>query len=182
MSQLAAAARVQAKTQAKAQAQMKATAAAQARVQAKDANLIDALKKQIAVMEAKKNPKHLAEAAKKKAVHNIQKALTNKILTRLDDSQPLVNVFSKMQSLSKMMPAVQDFERRLGILKQVEPIIENAVKTLTTAIDLKNSPLEPPKPKEVPKPAPANDELSLESLTEAAAAPAASSNGGIDMG
>ena len=130
-------------------------------------------------MEAKKNPKHMAEAAKKKAVHNIQKALTNKILNRLDDSQPLINVFSKMQSLSKMMPAVQDFERRLGILKQVEPIIENAVKTLTKAIDLKNSPLEPPKPKEVPKPQPANDELSLESLTEAAAAPA--SNGGIDM-
>ena len=86
-----------------------------------------------------------------------------------------------MQSLSKMMPAVQDFERRLGILKQVEPIIENAVKTLTSAIDLKNSPLEPPKPKEVPKPAPVSDELSLESLTEAAAAPTASA-GGIDMG
>ena len=85
-----------------------------------------------------------------------------------------------MQSLSKMMPAVQDFERRLGILKQVEPIIENAVKTLTSAIDLHGSPLEPPKPKEVPKPAPANDEISLESLTEAAAAP--SSGGGFDMG
>ena len=47
-----------------------------------------------------------------------------------------------MQSLSKMMPAVQDFERRLGILHEVEPIIENAVKTLEKAIDLKNSPLE----------------------------------------
>jgi len=78
-----------------------------------------------------------------------------------------------------MMPAVQDFERRLGILKQVEPIIENAVKTLTTAIDLKNSPLEPPKPKEVPKPPPVNDDMSLESLTEAAAAP--SGGGGSDM-
>ena len=81
-----------------------------------------------------------------------------------------------------MMPAVQDFERRLGILKQVEPIIENAVKTLTKAIDLKNSPLEPPKPKEVPKPPSTNDDLSLESLTEAAAAPASNSGGGgIDM-
>jgi len=77
-----------------------------------------------------------------------------------------------MQSLSKMMPAVQDFERRLGILKQVEPIIENAVNTLTKAIDLKSSPLEPPKPKEVPKQsAPSNDDFSLESLTEAAAGP-----------
>ena len=57
-------------------------------------------------MEAKKNPTAAAAAAKKKAVNNIQKALTNKILKRLDDSQPLINVFSKMQSLSKMMPAV----------------------------------------------------------------------------
>lgn len=103
-------------------------------------------------MEAKKNPTAAAAAAKKKAVNNIQKALTNKILKRLDDSQPLINVFSKMQSLSKMMPAVQDFERRLGILQQVEPIIENAVKTLTKAIDLNGSPLEPAKPKVVAKP------------------------------
>jgi hypothetical protein len=47
---------------------------------------------------------------------------------------------------------VQDFERRLGILHQVEPIIEKAVETLTKAIDLTNSPLEPPKPKVVEKP------------------------------
>jgi hypothetical protein len=92
-------------------------------------------------MEAKKNPTVNAAAAKKKAVHNIQKSLTAKILNRLDDNQPLVNVFSKMQSLSKMMPAVQDMERRLGILHQVEPIIEKAVKTLESVIDLKNSPL-----------------------------------------
>lgn len=81
-------------------------------------------------MEAKQDPAKAAAAAKKKAVHNIQKALTNKILNRLDDNQPLVNVFSKMQSLSKMMPAIQDFERRLNILHSVEPIIENAVNTL----------------------------------------------------
>ena len=85
-------------------------------------------------------------------MNNIQKALTNKILKRLDDNQPLVNVFSKMQSLSKMMPAVQDFERRLGILHQVEPIIEKAVETLTKAIDFTNSPLEPAKPKAPEKP------------------------------
>jgi hypothetical protein len=71
-----------------------------------DQNFINTLKKQIASLEAKKNPTQSAAAAKKKAVTNIQKALTNKILKRLDDTQPLVNVFSKMQSLSKMMPAV----------------------------------------------------------------------------
>ena len=77
-----------------------------------------------------------------------------------------------------MMPAVQDFERRLGILHEVEPIIENAVKTLRQAIDLNGSPLEPPKP---PKPAPApksEDDLNLESLTAAAAGPTS----GIDLG
>ena len=105
----------------------------------------------------------MAAAAKKKAVNNIQKALTSKILKRLDDSQPLVNVFSKMQSLSKMMPAVQDFERRLGILQQVEPIIENAVKTLQKAIDIQGSPLAPPKPAApAPKPIDTSNDLSLE--------------------
>ena len=63
-----------------------------------------------------------------------------------------------------MMPAVQDFERRLGILKEVEPIIENAVTTLQKAIDLSGSPLEPPKPKPAPKKV-EDEELSLESLT-----------------
>lgn len=74
------------------------------------------------------------------------------------------------------MPAVQDFERRLGILHDVEPIIENAVKTLQKAIDLNGSPLEPPKPKVVAKPK--EEEFSLDSLSSAAAAPAM---GGIDM-
>jgi hypothetical protein len=53
----------------------------------------------------------------------------------------------------------------------VEPIIEKAVETLTKAIDLTNSPLEPPKPKAPEKPAPVADDLSLESLTAAAAGP-----------
>ena len=59
-----------------------------------------------------------------------------------------------MQSLSKMMPAIQDFERRLNILHSVEPIIENAVNTLQKVLDLKGSPLEPPKPQnpKTPKP------------------------------
>ena len=79
-----------------------------------------------------------------------------------------------------MMPAVQDFERRLGILHDVEPIIENAVNTLTKAIDLNGSPLEPPKPKVAPA-KPKEDDLSLESLANAAAAPAPQAAGGIDL-
>lgn len=56
-----------------------------------------------------------------------------------------------MQSLSKMMPAVQDFERRLGILKQVEPVIENAIKQLSKAVDLTGSPLKGAKKAPPPK-------------------------------
>ncbi len=48
--------------------------------------MIEALKKQISLLEAKQDPAKAAAQAKKKAVHNIQKALTNKILKRLDDS------------------------------------------------------------------------------------------------
>jgi hypothetical protein len=86
-------------------------------------------------------------------VNNIQKALTKKILTRLDDSQPLVNVFSKMQSLSKMMPAIQDFERRLGILHQVEPILESAISTLSKVVDL-SAPIPALPNAVIPKPTP----------------------------
>lgn len=111
-------ARSQATVQAKAAAEALAALGVEQKSQIKsaDANLINQLKATISQLEAKKNPAVSAAAAKKKAVNNIQKALTKKILTRLDDSQPLVNVFSKMQSLSKMMPQIQDFEQRLGIL------------------------------------------------------------------
>jgi len=44
-----------------------------------------------------------------------------------------------MQSLSKMMPAIQDFEQRLGILHQVEPILENAINTLSKVVDMKST-------------------------------------------
>lgn len=142
------------------QAMSKMGVSQQAHVAAQDANLIDTLKTAINQMEMKKNPQLAVAAAKSKAVNNIQKALTKKILTRLDDTQPIVNVFSKMQSLSKMMPAIQDFERRLGILHQVEPILESAISTLSKVVDLSAPvPALPsaviPKPTPPPAPAPA---------------------------
>lgn len=133
---------MEARAQASAQAAAASKALAQlgvkqkSQVAAQDQNLIDTLKGAINKLEMQKNPQLAVAAAKKKAVTNIQKALTKKILTRLDDSQPLINVFSKMQSLSKMMPAIQDFERRLGILHQVEPILESAISTLSKVVDL----------------------------------------------
>ena len=131
-------ARVTATAQAKAATEALAAlgVSQQSQIKAQDQGLIDALQRTLKQMQVKQNPQMAAAAAKKKAVNNIQKALTKKILTRLDDSQPLVNVFSKMQSLSKMMPAIQDFERRLNILHQVEPILENAIMTLNKVVDM----------------------------------------------
>lgn len=71
-----------------------------------------------------------------------------------------------MQSLSKMMPQIQDFERRLNILHEVEPILENAINTLSKVVDL-NAPLAAaPKVKIAPKPvaAPAPDINQLKAL------------------
>ena len=54
-----------------------------------------------------------------------------------------------------MMPAIQDFERRLNILHQVEPILENAIMTLNKVVDMSAAvPLAPPPPPK-PEPAPA---------------------------
>ena len=56
-----------------------------------------------------------------------------------------------------MMPQIQDFERRLNILHEVEPILENAINTLSKVVDL-NAPLAPaPKPKPAPVAAPSPD-------------------------
>jgi hypothetical protein len=69
----------------------------------------------------------------------------------------------------------------LGILKQVEPVIENAIKQLSKAIDLKGSPLAGVKAPPPPPPKQEDPEVSIEGLAEAAAAPAESAAGGIDM-
>jgi len=55
-------------------------------IKAQDQGLIDALQRTINQMQIKQNPQLAAAQAKKKAVNNIQKALTKRILTRLDDS------------------------------------------------------------------------------------------------
>ena len=57
-----------------------------AQIKAQDQGLIDALQRTIKQMQIKQNPQLAVAQAKKKAVNNIQKALTKRILTRLDDS------------------------------------------------------------------------------------------------
>merc|ERR1712199_134071 len=77
-----------------------------------------------------------AAVAKTAAIKNIQKALTARILT-LDDGQPLVEVARKMKAIEGMQPQINDMERRLGIVQSVEPVLENAIKTLQKVVDVR---------------------------------------------
>merc|ERR1719218_315678 len=78
-----------------------------------------------------------AAVAKTAAIKNIQKALTARILNRLDDGQPLVEVARKMKAIEGMQPQINDMERRLGIMQSVEPVLENAIKTLQKVVDVR---------------------------------------------
>ena len=78
-----------------------------------------------------------AAVAKTAAIKNIQKALTARILKRLDDGQPLVEVDRKMKDIEGMRPQINDMERRLGIRQSVEPVLENAIKTLQKVVDVR---------------------------------------------
>merc|ERR1719240_109669 len=77
-----------------------------------------------------------AAVAKTAAIKNIQKALTARILKRLDDVQPLVEVARKMKAIEGMQPPINDMER-LGIMQSVEPVLENAIKTLQKVVDVR---------------------------------------------
>merc|ERR1711988_1206817 len=78
-----------------------------------------------------------AAVAKTAAIKNIQKALTARILKRPDDGQPLVEVARKMKAIEGMQPQINDMERRLGIMQSVEPVLENAIKTLQKVVDVR---------------------------------------------
>ena len=78
-----------------------------------------------------------AAVAKPASIKNIQKSLTARILKRLDDGQPLVEVARKMKAIEGMQPQINDMERRLGIMQSVEPVLENAIKTLQKVVDVR---------------------------------------------
>merc|ERR1719263_1618382 len=65
------------------------------------------------------------------------KRLSARILKRLDDGQPLVEVARKMKAIEGMQPQINDMERRLGIMQSVEPVLENAIKTLQKVVDVR---------------------------------------------
>ena len=88
-------------------------------------------------LEAEARDDKASAVAKTAAIKNIQKALTARILKRLDDGQPLVEVARKMKAIEGMQPQINDMERRLGIMQSVEPVLENAIKTLQKVVDIR---------------------------------------------
>ena len=78
-----------------------------------------------------------AAVAKTAAIKNIQKALTARILKRLDVAQPLAEFACMMKAIEGMQPQIYDMERRLGIMQSVEPVLENAIKTLQKVVDVR---------------------------------------------
>ena len=55
----------------------------------------------------------------------------------LKDGQPLVEVARKMKAIEGMQPQINDLERRLAIMQSVEPVLENAIKTLQKVVDVR---------------------------------------------
>merc|ERR1719352_697124 len=88
-------------------------------------------------LQAEARDDKASAVAKTAAIKNIQKALTARILKRLDDGQPLVEVARKMKAIEGMQPQINDMERRLGIMQSVEPVLENAIKTLQKVVDVR---------------------------------------------
>jgi len=42
-----------------------------------------------------------------------------------------------MKAIEGMQPQINDMERRLGIMQSVEPVLENAIKTLQKVVDIR---------------------------------------------
>ena len=103
-----------------------------------DAQLVSNLESTLhSALKAEARDDKAAAVAKTAAIKNIQKALTARILKRLDDGQPLVEVARKMKAIEGMQPQINDMERRLGIMQSVEPVLENAIKTLQKVVDVR---------------------------------------------
>jgi len=83
-----------------------------------------------------------AAVAKTAAIKNIQKALTARILKRLDDGQPLVEVARKMKAIEGMQPQINDMERVQaeaieGISQKEQEILD--AEALLTKVSLRSS-------------------------------------------
>ena len=102
-------------------------------------------KEQLREISSKENYFGDAAVAKTAAIKNIRKALTDagatteqmgRIMPHLEGG-PLVEVARKMKAVEGMQPQINDMERRLGIMQSVEPVLENAIKTLQKVVDVR---------------------------------------------
>lgn len=48
----------------------------------------------------------------------------------------MIEVAKKLKIIQSYQPQIQDMERRMAILKTVEPILESAIKILTQVINV----------------------------------------------
>ena len=70
-----------------------------------DSQLVSSLESSLhSALRAEARDDKAAAVAKTAAIKNIQKALTARILKRLDDGQPLVEVARKMKAIEGMQP------------------------------------------------------------------------------
>jgi hypothetical protein len=70
-----------------------------------DSQLVNSLESTLhSALRAEARDDTAAAVAKTAAIKNIQKALTARILKRLDDGQPLVEVARKMKAIEGMQP------------------------------------------------------------------------------
>ena len=70
-----------------------------------DSQLVTSLQSSLrSALRAEARDDKAAAVAKTAAIKNIQKALTARILKRLDDGQPLVEVARKMKAIEGMQP------------------------------------------------------------------------------
>merc|ERR1719392_184003 len=77
-----------------------------------DTQLVSSLENTLhSALRAEARDDKAAAVAKTAAIKNIQKALTARILKRLDDGQPLVEVARKMKAIEGMQPQINDMER-----------------------------------------------------------------------
>ena len=66
----------------------------------------------------------------------------------------MIEVAKKLKIIQSYQPQIQDMERRMAILRQVEPILESAIKILTQVIDVKGMMPLPKAPAAVAAPPP----------------------------
>ena len=79
-----------------------------------------------------------AAVAKPDAIKN-REYFENKDLQARIHSESLedLNSIRKMKAIEEMKPQMKDMERRLGIMQSVEPVLENAIKTLQKVVDVR---------------------------------------------